>query len=180
MQMCQHRRHAAARRTVAGADGELVGGERIGDRGRKVVAAVEQHGVLHPQRAEVEVREPLAVAGRVQRSSHAQRDAPSPLDLSVEEVAEGERARDRIALDRAAGHARPQLSNQEESKAPAVSYSFLFMRANGEQLREIGALIDARTLHPVVDRVFPFEATREALAYVEQGRAKGKVVIAVR
>lgn len=61
-----------------------------------------------------------------------------------------------------------------------VSYSFLFMRANGEQLREIGALIDAGTIHLVVDRVFPFEATREALAYVERGRAKGKVVIAVR
>ena len=61
-----------------------------------------------------------------------------------------------------------------------VSYSFLFMRANGEQLREIGALIDAGAIHLVVDRVFPFEATKEALAYVERGRAKGKVVIAVR
>ena len=49
-----------------------------------------------------------------------------------------------------------------------------------KQLREIGALIDAETIHLVVDRVFPFEATKEALAYVERGRAKGKVVIAVR
>ena len=61
-----------------------------------------------------------------------------------------------------------------------VNHSFLFMKASGEQLREIGALIDAGTIRPVVDRVFPFEATKGALAYVERGRAKGKVVIAVR
>jgi NADPH:quinone reductase-like Zn-dependent oxidoreductase len=54
------------------------------------------------------------------------------------------------------------------------------MAANGEQLREIGALIDAGTIRPVVDRVFPFEQTKEAMAYVEEGRARGKMVIAVR
>jgi NADPH:quinone reductase-like Zn-dependent oxidoreductase len=32
----------------------------------------------------------------------------------------------------------------------------------------------------VVDRVFPFAQTNEALAYVETGRAKGKVVIKVK
>ena len=30
------------------------------------------------------------------------------------------------------------------------------------------------------DRVFPFEATNEAMAYVEKGRAKGKVVVKVK
>ncbi len=34
-------------------------------------------------------------------------------------------------------------------------------------------------LRPVVDNVFPFDQTPEALAYVETGRAKGKVVIKV-
>jgi alcohol dehydrogenase len=61
-----------------------------------------------------------------------------------------------------------------------VSYSFLFMRANGDQLREIGRLIDSGIVRPVVDRVFPFESTNEALAYVDRGRAKGKVVVRVR
>lgn len=61
-----------------------------------------------------------------------------------------------------------------------VRYAFLFMRASGEQLREIGKLIDSGIIRPVVDRVFPFEATNEALAYVETGRAKGKVVVKVR
>ena len=60
-----------------------------------------------------------------------------------------------------------------------VSYSFLFMRANGDQLREIGSLIDSGIIKPVIDRVFPFESTQEALDFVEKGRAKGKVVIKV-
>ena len=61
-----------------------------------------------------------------------------------------------------------------------VNYSFLFMRANGDQLAEITALIDSGIVRPVVDRIFPFESTDEALAYVEAGRAKGKVVVSVR
>jgi alcohol dehydrogenase len=61
-----------------------------------------------------------------------------------------------------------------------VAYSFLFMKANGSQLREITRLFDAGTIRPVIDRVFPFESTNEALAYVEAGRAKGKVVVKVK
>lgn len=69
---------------------------------------------------------------------------------------------------------------RKRAKRQHVSYSFLFMRASGDQLREIGSLIDSGIIHPVVDRVFPFESTNEALAYVEKGRAKGKVVVKVR
>jgi alcohol dehydrogenase len=58
-------------------------------------------------------------------------------------------------------------------------YSFLFMRANGGQLTEITSLIDAGIIRPVVDRVFPFASTKEAMAYVEAGRAKGKVVVSL-
>jgi len=54
------------------------------------------------------------------------------------------------------------------------------MRASGDQLREITSLIDAGIIQPVLDRVFPFESTNEAMAYVEKGRAKGKVVIKVK
>jgi NADPH:quinone reductase-like Zn-dependent oxidoreductase len=61
-----------------------------------------------------------------------------------------------------------------------VNYSFLFMRANGEQLTEITALIDAGIIRPVVDRVFPFASTKEAMTHVESGRAKGKVVVSMR
>ena len=54
------------------------------------------------------------------------------------------------------------------------------MQANGAQLQEITRLIEAGAIRPVVDKVFPFEATNEALAYVQAGRAKGKVVIQVK
>jgi len=66
------------------------------------------------------------------------------------------------------------------AKRHHVSYSFLFVRASGDQLREISSLIDAGIIQPVMDRVFPFESTKEAMAYVEKGRAKGKVVVKVR
>ncbi|GAA3105366.1 alcohol dehydrogenase [Kribbella aluminosa] len=71
------------------------------------------------------------------------------------------------------------LSRRVKRKARrgGVSYSFLFMRAGGDQLGQIAALVDDGVIRPVVDRVFPFESTREALAYVETGRAKGKVVV---
>lgn len=61
-----------------------------------------------------------------------------------------------------------------------VRYAFLFMRADGAQLRQITQLIEAGAIVPIIDRVFPFEATNEAMAYVESGRAKGKVVIKLR
>jgi alcohol dehydrogenase len=66
---------------------------------------------------------------------------------------------------------------RKAAKRHHVSYSFLFMRANGEQLGQIAALVDAGAIKPVIDRVFPFESTNEALAYVERGRVKGKVVV---
>jgi NADPH:quinone reductase-like Zn-dependent oxidoreductase len=68
---------------------------------------------------------------------------------------------------------------RKQAQRHGVSYSFLFMKANGDQLREITSLIDAGTIRPVVDRIFPFESTKQALAYVETGRAKGKVVVKV-
>lgn len=61
-----------------------------------------------------------------------------------------------------------------------LDYAFLFMKASGSQLEQIAALIEAGAIRPVVDKVFPFEATNDALAYVESGRARGKVVIRVR
>jgi alcohol dehydrogenase len=67
-----------------------------------------------------------------------------------------------------------------KAKRRDAHYSFLFMRANGGQLTEITALIDAGIIRPVVDRVFPFASTKQAMAYVEGGRAKGKVVVSLK
>ena len=72
------------------------------------------------------------------------------------------------------------FSAKKQAKRLNVNYSFLFMRANGKQLNEITSLINAGVIRPVIDRIFPFAATNEALAYVESGRAKGKVVVKVK
>ncbi|WP_041164712.1 NADP-dependent oxidoreductase [Mesorhizobium opportunistum] len=74
------------------------------------------------------------------------------------------------------------LSRGIRSKArrAGVGYSFLFMWAQGDQLGKITSLIESGIIRPVMDRTFPFENTNEALAYVETGRAKGKVVVKIR
>jgi len=66
----------------------------------------------------------------------------------------------------------------KQARKLGVRYSFFFMRASGAQLRELAALYDAGHIRPVLDeRTFAFDQTVEALAYVEQGKARGKVVI---
>ncbi|ENN84330.1 putative zinc-binding protein oxidoreductase [Rhizobium freirei PRF 81] len=69
---------------------------------------------------------------------------------------------------------------RRKSKRHGVTYSFVFMTANGAQLDQITSLIEAGAIRPVMDKIFPFESTNEALAYVETGRVKGKVVITVK
>lgn len=69
---------------------------------------------------------------------------------------------------------------KKKAKRLGVDYSFLFMKADGNQLTEITSLINAGIIKPVIDKVFPFEQTNEALAYVETGRTKGKVVVKVK
>jgi NADPH:quinone reductase-like Zn-dependent oxidoreductase len=71
------------------------------------------------------------------------------------------------------------FSIRRRAKQHSVKYAFLFMTANGEQLRHLGALVDAGTIRPVIDRVFPFDQTLDALAYVDSGHSKGKVVVTV-
>jgi NADPH:quinone reductase-like Zn-dependent oxidoreductase len=53
------------------------------------------------------------------------------------------------------------------------------MRADGVQLGEITRLVETGVIKPLVDKVFPLEQVRDALAYSASGRATGKVVINV-
>jgi len=69
---------------------------------------------------------------------------------------------------------------RKKAKRLNVNFSFLLMRAVGNQLSEITSLINSGVIKPVIDKIFPFEQTNDAMAYVENGRAKGKVVIKVR
>jgi alcohol dehydrogenase len=69
---------------------------------------------------------------------------------------------------------------RKKAKEKNVDYSFLFMKANGEQLTNIAKLIESGEIKPVLDKVFSFEKINEALNYVESGRAKGKVVLKIK
>lgn len=66
---------------------------------------------------------------------------------------------------------------RSSAKRQRVTYTFLFMRANGSQLSEITSLVESGAIRPVIDRIFTFQDTRGALARVESGRTKGKVVV---
>lgn len=72
------------------------------------------------------------------------------------------------------------LGIRRKARKQDVSYAFVFMRANGAQLQQITALVEDGIIKPVVDRAFTFESTAEALKYVEQGRAKGKVIVTLK
>jgi NADPH:quinone reductase-like Zn-dependent oxidoreductase len=67
-----------------------------------------------------------------------------------------------------------------KARQRAVSFDFLFMTSNGAQLEKIEALIDAGHIRSVIDQVYPFSETNAAIAHVESGRAKGKVVVKVK
>jgi NADPH:quinone reductase-like Zn-dependent oxidoreductase len=69
---------------------------------------------------------------------------------------------------------------RKKARKSGVDYTFVFMRADGAQLREITSLVESGAIRPIVDKVFPLQDTPKALAYLDGGRAKGKVVVQVR
>ena len=66
------------------------------------------------------------------------------------------------------------------AKRHGVRYEYLFMHPSGEQLAQIGRLLEEGSVRTIVDKVFPLEQVREALAYSEAGHATGKVVVEVK
>lgn len=58
-----------------------------------------------------------------------------------------------------------------------VSYDFIFVESNGEQLQEVSAIFDELKIKPSIDTVYPFEEVNDALDKVANGHSKGKTVI---
>ncbi|NQW87695.1 MULTISPECIES: NADP-dependent oxidoreductase [unclassified Frigoribacterium] len=58
-----------------------------------------------------------------------------------------------------------------------VRYEFLWMHADGVQLREIAALVDAGAIRPVVGATHPFAETATALDGLGKVRIRGKAVV---
>jgi NADPH:quinone reductase-like Zn-dependent oxidoreductase len=65
--------------------------------------------------------------------------------------------------------------------SPFVSQKFVMLlaRLNKADLTLIGELMQAGKVTPVIDRTYPLSQVSEAIRYLEQGHARGKVVITV-
>lgn len=66
-----------------------------------------------------------------------------------------------------------------QARKLGVNYEFLFMRASGDQLRQITALVDAGVVRPVVGKLFDFAETPQAVQSTVKAGIRGKAVIAV-
>lgn len=58
-------------------------------------------------------------------------------------------------------------------------YRFIFTRDSRQQLNKIRKLVEAKKIHPVIDKIFDLAETKDALEYIHEGHARGKVVIKV-
>lgn len=65
------------------------------------------------------------------------------------------------------------------AKKNDVSYDFLFMRPDGNQLAALTKLIEAKQLQPIVDSVISLAEIQKAVDNLASGRAKGKIILAV-
>ncbi len=73
----------------------------------------------------------------------------------------------------------PADTSGEAEKLGVRSEAF-FMWPSGEQLAQLGALLQSGAIKPLVDRVFALDDVQQALDYSQSGRAKGKIVIQVK
>ncbi len=67
--------------------------------------------------------------------------------------------------------------NQEKAKAAGVQGRRVSVRPDGQQLREIGKLIEAGHVKVEVSRTFPLDQVAEAHNQVAAGHTRGKVVL---
>ncbi len=66
---------------------------------------------------------------------------------------------------------------RRRARQHGAHYRYLFMHPSGEDLSELARLVDAGAIKVIVDSVYPFGHIAEAMAKLESGRAKGKIVV---
>ncbi len=67
--------------------------------------------------------------------------------------------------------------SQERAKKLGVRAMRYTVEADGSELAEIAALVEAGRVKPHVERTFPLSAAADALSLVEQGHLAGKIVL---
>lgn len=66
---------------------------------------------------------------------------------------------------------------RRQARKQRVTYRYVFMHPSGADLKVLGQLARREALSVTVDRVFAFDQIADAFAYLEQGRANGKVIV---
>lgn len=83
------------------------------------------------------------------------------------------------ALLRKGGRLISTLTEPSRDRANALGVTAMryTVEPDGEELAEIGRLVDAGKLKPHIQTTFPLEQAKQALATVEQGHTAGKIVL---
>lgn len=71
----------------------------------------------------------------------------------------------------------PRPSEQDATNG--ARFAWFIVEPSGEQLRQIGALLDAGQVRPIIDQVFPLAEARQAYIAAAQGHPRGKIVLRV-
>ena len=67
----------------------------------------------------------------------------------------------------------------EPTVTNGARFVWFIVEPNGEQLRRIGAMLDAGQIRPIVDQVFPLAEARQAYIAAAQGHPRGKIVLRI-
>ncbi|MDD1780302.1 zinc-binding dehydrogenase [Enterovibrio sp. ZSDZ35] len=68
---------------------------------------------------------------------------------------------------------------EAKAKALGVSAEFVFVQANGEQLRHVAEMVDAGQLAVTVAQTFSLDDVTTAFDISAQGRVRGKLVMKI-
>ena len=69
------------------------------------------------------------------------------------------------------------LSLDRQAKRVGATYDFLFVQANGSQLKRITELIEKLGIRPTISKIFTLEETNEALHSIDRSSSLGKTVL---
>jgi len=71
------------------------------------------------------------------------------------------------------------LGSHLKSKGRSQTAVSFLAKVNPDDLAVLRELLDAGTIRAVIDRRYPLERAKEALAYLGEGHAQGKVVVTI-
>ncbi len=71
------------------------------------------------------------------------------------------------------------IKPNQTAKRLGVRYVPFLMEPDGQQLAHIASLAAQGSIKPMIDKTYPLAQTKDALLYLQTGRAKGKVIVEI-